>query len=74
MRMKLSGFPLCKAGDWGLQPPEKCFCFGFFAAKPQQHTTSISYLSGFFHYFVGHWRGCTRDKPMEGISTFTFCL
>ena len=37
MRMKLSGLPLCKAGDWGLQTPEKCFCFGFFAAKPQKN-------------------------------------
>jgi hypothetical protein len=37
MRMKLSGFPLCKAGDWGLQTPEKCFCVGFFAAKPQKN-------------------------------------
>jgi hypothetical protein len=34
MRMKLSGLPLCKAGDWGLQTPEQCFCFGFFAASP----------------------------------------
>ena len=37
MRMKLSGLPLCKAGDWGLQTPEKCFCFGFFAASPQKN-------------------------------------
>jgi hypothetical protein len=37
MRIKLSGLPLCKAGDWGLQTPEKCFCFGFFAAKPQKN-------------------------------------
>jgi hypothetical protein len=34
MRMKLSSVPLGKAGDWGLQTPEKCFCFGFFAASP----------------------------------------
>jgi hypothetical protein len=38
--MKPSGLPLCKAGDWGLQTPEKCFCFGFFcgfaAKKPKQ--------------------------------------
>jgi hypothetical protein len=37
MPIKLSGFPLGKAGDWGLQTPEKCFCFGFFAAKPQKN-------------------------------------
>ncbi len=37
MHIKLSGLPLCKAGDWGLQTPEKCFCFGFFAAKPQKN-------------------------------------
>ena len=24
MRMKLSGLPLCKAGDWGLQPLNGC--------------------------------------------------
>ena len=27
MRMKLSGLPICKAEYWGLQPPQKCFCF-----------------------------------------------
>jgi hypothetical protein len=37
MRIKLSGLPLCKAGDWGLQTPEKCLCSGVFAAKPQKH-------------------------------------
>jgi hypothetical protein len=37
MRIKLRGLPLCKAGDWGLQTPEKCLCFGFFAAKPQKN-------------------------------------
>jgi hypothetical protein len=36
MRIKLSVLPLCKAGDWGLQTPEKCLCFGFFAASPQK--------------------------------------
>jgi hypothetical protein len=30
MRIKVSGLPLCKAGEWGLQTSEKCFCFGFF--------------------------------------------
>jgi hypothetical protein len=37
MRIKLSGLPLCKAGDWGLQTPEQCFCFRFFSAKPQKN-------------------------------------
>jgi hypothetical protein len=40
MRMKLSGLPLCKAGDWGLQTPEKRVFVGFFcgeaAKKPKQ--------------------------------------
>jgi hypothetical protein len=36
MRMKLSGLPLCKAGDWGLQTPEKCFFFCFFGGSPQK--------------------------------------
>jgi hypothetical protein len=40
MPIKLSGFPLCKAGDWGLQPPEKrvfvVFFCGFAAKKPKQ--------------------------------------
>ena len=40
MRMKLSGLPLCKAGDWGLQTSEKCFCSGFFAASPQKGSTT----------------------------------
>jgi hypothetical protein len=37
MRIKLSGLPLGKAGDWGLQTPEKRLCFGFFAASPQKN-------------------------------------
>jgi hypothetical protein len=37
MRIKLSSVPLCKAGDWGLQTPEKCFCSGFFAASPHKN-------------------------------------
>jgi hypothetical protein len=39
MHIKLSGLPLGKAGDWGLQTPEKCLCFGFFAASPQKTKT-----------------------------------
>ncbi len=35
--MKLSSVPLCQAGDWGLQTPETCLCFGFFAASPQKN-------------------------------------
>ncbi len=30
MRMKLSGLPLCKAGDWGLQTPENILFVVFF--------------------------------------------
>jgi hypothetical protein len=29
MRMKLSGLPLGKAGDWGLQTPENAFVLVF---------------------------------------------
>jgi hypothetical protein len=37
MHIKLSGLPLCQAGYWGLQTPEKYFCFVFFAATPQKN-------------------------------------
>jgi hypothetical protein len=40
MRIKLSGLPLCKAGDWGLQTPKRnvfvVFFCGFAAKKPEQ--------------------------------------
>jgi hypothetical protein len=39
MRMKLSGLSLCKAGDWGVQTPEKIVFVVFFAATPQKNTT-----------------------------------
>jgi hypothetical protein len=45
MRIKLSGLPLCKAGDWGLQTPEKCFCSGFFAASPQKNRTKLQLIT-----------------------------
>jgi len=32
MRMKLSGLPLCKAGGWGLQTPEKIVFVVFFCS------------------------------------------
>jgi hypothetical protein len=39
MRIKLSSVPLCKAGDWGLQTPEKCFCFGFLRLRRKKTKT-----------------------------------
>jgi hypothetical protein len=38
MRMKLSGLPLCKAGDWGLQTSEKRVFGVFFRGVAAKNT------------------------------------